>query len=226
MRPVLATQLCLGAVALVDASAVPIHQQVRRQEGPVPPDTIEACTYFYDSQPGDTCASIARDWGISELQFTIYNPSVKSDCSGLVVGSAYCVEENYGMGPPPPKPTSSTSATSATSRTTTTSTSPTPTGPTPVQSGITTQCKTRSSLPYSDTDWMQVSNTTECKTAIPVPILSTNIIPSPCKTCEFLRCRLGVMDGSVVGKRPLKCCASYSWNPSVGSSESRRSGRV
>ncbi|KAL8903159.1 MAG: hypothetical protein Q9207_004108 [Kuettlingeria erythrocarpa] len=149
MRSILATLLCLGAVAYVQASAVPVHRQVRRQEGPVPPDTIEACIHIYDSQPGDTCASIARDWGISELQFTTYNPSAKSDCSGLIVGSAYSVEGNYGNGPPPPKPTSSTSVTS--SQTTTTSTSPTATGPTPVQRGITTQCQQYYKIQDGDT---------------------------------------------------------------------------
>ncbi|KAL8833430.1 MAG: hypothetical protein Q9170_004273 [Blastenia crenularia] len=127
--------LCLGATALAKATAVPGHQNARRQSGPVPPDTIKDCTYFYDSQPGDTCESISDNWGIALLQFKTYNPSVKSDCSGLVIGNAYCVEENYGNGPAPPETTSST-----TSKTTSTSISPAPTGPTPVQSGITTQC--------------------------------------------------------------------------------------
>ena len=126
----------LAATTWVQANAVPGHQNVRRQSGPVPPDTIKDCTYFYDSQPGDTCASIADNWGITQVQFKTYNPSIKSDCSGLIIGDAYCVEENYGNGPAPPETTSST-----TSKTTSTTTTPTPTGPTPVQSGITTQCK-------------------------------------------------------------------------------------
>ncbi|KAI4193919.1 MAG: hypothetical protein LQ350_008079 [Teloschistes chrysophthalmus] len=131
-------QLCvsLGVIALAYASAVPGHQQVRRQSGPVPPDTIKDCTYFYDSQPGDTCVSIVGDWGLSQEQFKTYNPSVKSDCSGLVIGTAYCVEENYGNGPAPPETTATTS-----SKTTATTTSATPTGPSPVQSGINAQCK-------------------------------------------------------------------------------------
>ncbi|KAL8758634.1 MAG: hypothetical protein Q9184_003869 [Pyrenodesmia sp. 2 TL-2023] len=141
MRSINALYLCLSAVALVQANAVLAYQKVRRQDGPVPPDTIADCTYFYDSQPGDTCANIADNWGISLLQFTRYNPSVKSDCSGLVFGVAYCVEENYGNGPVPPPPATTTSSTSATSKTTTAATSPAPTGPTPVQSGITSQCQ-------------------------------------------------------------------------------------
>ncbi|KAL9599870.1 MAG: hypothetical protein Q9219_003564 [cf. Caloplaca sp. 3 TL-2023] len=131
--------LSLGATLLAQASAVPGHQNARRQSGPVPPDTVKDCTYFYDSQPGDTCASIADTWGITQIQFKTYNPSVKSDCSSLVIGTAYCVEENYGNGPVPPETTSSTSKT--TSKTSSTATSPAPTGPSPVQSGITTECK-------------------------------------------------------------------------------------
>ena len=134
--------LFLGAATICHASAVPGHQQIRRQDGPVPPDTVKDCTYFYDSQPGDTCASIARDWGITLQQFLTYNPSVKPDCSGLSAGNAYCVEENYGNDPVAPSTTSSTPPTTSTPTTTT----PTPTGPSPVQSGINAQCTTPSIL--------------------------------------------------------------------------------
>ncbi|KAL8996011.1 MAG: hypothetical protein Q9169_004392, partial [Polycauliona sp. 2 TL-2023] len=112
---------------------------VRRQSGPVSPDTISDCTYFYDSQPGDTCASIASEWGISLEDFVTYNPSVKPDCSGIVTGNSYCVEQNYGDGPSPSPSTSSIATT--TPETGITTTSPVSTGPTPVQSGINPQCK-------------------------------------------------------------------------------------
>ncbi|KAI4184895.1 MAG: hypothetical protein L6R41_004448 [Letrouitia leprolyta] len=148
MHPFIAFILCIGAATFVHSTTIPGHQHDRRQNGPVPPDTIKDCTYFYDSQPGDTCDSIASDWGLDPLQFITYNPSVKSDCTGLVTGNAYCVEENYGQGPKPPETTSSTSTTS---KTTGTSTSPAPTGPSPVQSGITTQCKQYYKVQSGDT---------------------------------------------------------------------------
>ncbi|KAL8707967.1 MAG: hypothetical protein Q9220_007110 [cf. Caloplaca sp. 1 TL-2023] len=135
-----------GAVALAYVNSVPGHQQVRRQSGPIPPDTIEDCTYFYESQPGDTCASIAVGWGLTLEQFKTYNPSVKSDCSGLVIGNAYCVEENYGNGPADPETTSTT-----TSKTTSATIAATPTGPTPVQSGISSQCKNFYKIQDGDT---------------------------------------------------------------------------
>lgn len=132
--------LFLGATTICHTSAVPGHQQFRRQDGPVPPDTVKDCTYFYDSQPRDTCASIASDWGITLQQFLTYNPSVKPDCSGLRAGNAYCVEENYGNGPVAPSTKSSTPPITSALTTTT----PTSTRPSPVQSGINAQCTTLS----------------------------------------------------------------------------------
>lgn len=108
MHSFLSFALCLGAARLVRPSIVAEHQNARRQDGPVPPDTVKDCTYFYDSQPGDTCASIADNWGITSAQFKTYNPSVKADCSGLIIGDAYCVEENYGNGPAPETTSSTT----------------------------------------------------------------------------------------------------------------------
>lgn len=112
----------------------------RRQNGPVPPDTIKDCTYFYDSQPGDTCASISNDWGITQEQFITYNPSVKFDCSGIVTGNAYCVEENFGNGPAPPA-TTTPPPTTTILETSQTSSSTEAAGPSPTQTGIITSCE-------------------------------------------------------------------------------------
>ncbi|KAL8913520.1 MAG: hypothetical protein Q9171_001708 [Xanthocarpia ochracea] len=147
MLLVSALALYFGAAAFTHASAVPGHRHVRRQDGPVSPDTIKDCTYFYDSQPGDTCASIASDWGITVQQFQTYNPSIKSDCSGLVTGNAYCVEENYGMGPVAPTSSSSTASTTSNPPTTT----QTSTGPSPVQSGISPECQIYYKVESGDT---------------------------------------------------------------------------
>jgi LysM repeat protein len=117
-------------LALLHTTWVSAARIQRRQDGPVPSGTIKDCTYFVDANAGDTCASIASDWGITNAQFLNYNPSVKSDCSGLVVGDSYCVEENYGKGP------ESTSATPTTSPTTTASSVPSPT-----QSNLVSNCQ-------------------------------------------------------------------------------------
>lgn len=133
----------LTLVVAADASAINGHRSLRRRDGPVAPDTIKDCTYFYNAKSGDTCASIANDWGITAQQFLAYNPSVKSDCSGLIIGNSYCIEENFGHGPARPSTTSTTipptSASLPTSiRTATTSTASA--GPRPTQASITSQC--------------------------------------------------------------------------------------
>lgn len=116
-------------------AAVTGLRDLKRQTGPIPPGTLSGCTYFYTSVTGDTCASIASSWWITLQQFITYNPSVKSDCSGLIVGDSYCVEENYGKGPAststPPAAATTTAATSTVTRAA---------GPSPTQTGITSQC--------------------------------------------------------------------------------------
>jgi len=132
--PLIVRMLFHSFAALLFASdvyAIPRAHRIRRQDGPIPSGTISDCTYFIDAASGDSCASIAAAWGITTAQFIIYNPSVKSNCSGLIIGDSYCVEENYGKGP------ASTSA----SMLTTGPVSTTTLGPTPEQSGIASSCK-------------------------------------------------------------------------------------
>ncbi|OCL13420.1 carbohydrate-binding module family 50 protein [Glonium stellatum] len=109
------------------------RHQFRRQDGPIPSGTISDCTYFVNATTGDTCASIAVAWGITTAQFITYNPSVKSDCSGLIIGDSYCVEENYGLGP--------TSTHTSTPLPSTSIITITTSGPSPEQSGIASNCK-------------------------------------------------------------------------------------
>jgi len=121
-----------------DVYAIPRAHRIRRQDGPTPSGTISDCTYFVDAASGDTCASVAAAWGITTAQFIMYNPSVKSNCSGLMIGDSYCVEEDYGKGPASTSTSASTSTTGPISTTTL--------GPTPEQSGIASNCRGMSYL--------------------------------------------------------------------------------
>lgn len=92
------------------------------------------CTYSVTAAAGDTCESIATDWGITDAQFYSYNPQVGANCaSGIVVGDDYCVEWDNGALP-------TTSSSSYTFKTTSTFTSSTASGPTPEQTGIIPTC--------------------------------------------------------------------------------------
>ncbi|GAP93034.1 hypothetical protein SAMD00023353_10200160 [Rosellinia necatrix] len=88
------------------------------------------CTFSVPASSGDTCASLATYWGITEVQFKAYNPGV--DCSSnLTEDTEYCIEWDGGQ--PPPTSTTTTTTTHATTTTT-------PGGPSPIQSGVAADC--------------------------------------------------------------------------------------
>lgn len=92
-------------------------------------EPIEGCTFLWPANEGDTCASMAAEWGITLAQFIEYNPSVGANCANQVVpGTEYCLEVNNGQ------PTATATPTTTTEPTTTPK-------PSPTQDGITEQCK-------------------------------------------------------------------------------------
>ncbi|KAK6502102.1 hypothetical protein TWF481_009911 [Arthrobotrys musiformis] len=93
--------------------------------GPADPSTVKTCTFWViaeESSKAD-CHAFAADLGVSWPDFSSWNPSVGGDCAGMVVGNAYCIENNFGV------PTTSTTTTT-TARTATTSSGPAAPGPT------------------------------------------------------------------------------------------------
>ncbi|KAH6877966.1 hypothetical protein BKA58DRAFT_398058 [Alternaria rosae] len=69
------------------------------------PDTVADCTWWQVAAETDTCASISEYWGLTDAQFTTYNPSLADGCK-ITPGNSYCVESNFGL--PPPSSTTST----------------------------------------------------------------------------------------------------------------------
>ncbi|KAI0413503.1 carbohydrate-binding module family 50 protein [Xylaria grammica] len=94
-----------------------------------PGDTIQDCTNWAVAMSSDTCESIADDNFISLSDLYIYNPSLSASSCPLIVGDSYCVEENFGV-PPPPPTSSTTSSTTGNGIST----------PSPVQTGIASNC--------------------------------------------------------------------------------------
>ncbi|KAK6358806.1 hypothetical protein TWF730_008125 [Orbilia blumenaviensis] len=117
--------------------------------GPADPSTVKTCTFWIiadDSSKAD-CHTFAADLGVPWEQFSSWNPSVGDDCAGMVVGNAYCIEDNYGV------PTT-TSTTTTTTQTTTTSSGPVAPGPT--QDGQDPNC----------ISWEYVAPDEDCRTVI------------------------------------------------------------
>lgn len=99
---------------------------------PVQDGIVKNCDEFYFVQSGDTCASISSKKGITLAQFMSWNPAAKSDCSGLWANTYACVSI---IGHTPP-------STSTKPITTTTKTGNGVSTPTPIQTGMVTNCKT------------------------------------------------------------------------------------
>ncbi|KAH7626009.1 LysM domain-containing protein [Sordaria sp. MPI-SDFR-AT-0083] len=84
---------------------------------------VKNCDLFYKVKSGDTCATIAAAKGVTVAQLTTWNPYVKSDCSLLWVDYNICISI-VGHTPTPVKPGNGIQT------------------PTPIQSGMTTSCRT------------------------------------------------------------------------------------
>ncbi|RSL59367.1 hypothetical protein CEP54_007320 [Fusarium duplospermum] len=87
-----------GLLAAGVTASKPRGRWFRRQDGPTDPGIPSDCTYWETAFDEDyDCAYFMDSWGLEREQFIEYNPSVKSDCSGIQVGHSYCVEVNFGF---------------------------------------------------------------------------------------------------------------------------------
>lgn len=53
---------------------------------------IQGCAKWYTIISGDGCSSVEQKFGLSATQFFALNPEVKTDCTNLGLGEAYCVK--------------------------------------------------------------------------------------------------------------------------------------
>ncbi|KAF2795233.1 carbohydrate-binding module family 50 protein [Melanomma pulvis-pyrius CBS 109.77] len=99
---------------------------------PTQPGMINSCNKFYKTVKDDSCAVIAKNFGISVLQFTTWNSGVGSDCTGMWADTYFCVGI-LGFTPTP-------SATTKPPAATTTSAGNGITTPLPTQPGMVGNC--------------------------------------------------------------------------------------
>ncbi|KAH0580623.1 hypothetical protein H2248_002112 [Termitomyces sp. 'cryptogamus'] len=59
------------------------------------PNATTACSQYYTVQSGDGCSSIAAAFGLTSDQLSALNPGLKTDCTNLILGEAYCVFPTY-----------------------------------------------------------------------------------------------------------------------------------
>ncbi|KAJ5131410.1 uncharacterized protein N7515_007449 [Penicillium bovifimosum] len=92
---------------------------------PTQPNMTKDCTKFHKVVDGDNCATISKEYGISQADFLTWNPDVGADCKNLWLDNYVCVGSTptSTSGTPPP-----------------TSTSPGVVTPTPTQPNMTKGC--------------------------------------------------------------------------------------
>lgn len=61
---------------------------------------VNNCNRFHFTQSGEGCQEIADQYSVSIGQFYTWNPSVRTDCSGLWANVYVCVGI-IGFSPPP-----------------------------------------------------------------------------------------------------------------------------
>ncbi|KAL7817794.1 carbohydrate-binding module family 50 protein [Trichoderma gracile] len=108
--------------------------------GAAAPGTTSDCSGWVQSSSALTCEIIEQKYGMTEVQFVSWNPSVNMLGSGcnLISGLYYCVQVDFvtiSASHSTPPPTSTTSRS-----TTTTSVGNGITTPTPIQAGMVTNC--------------------------------------------------------------------------------------
>ncbi|KAI7885667.1 hypothetical protein K492DRAFT_157004 [Lichtheimia hyalospora FSU 10163] len=69
-----------------------------------------SCAQYYTVSSGDTCESIAKDYGLSTSEFIDLNSQINSGCGNLHINKKYCVEKGSGSSDSSSKDSSSGSS--------------------------------------------------------------------------------------------------------------------
>ncbi|KAK6500776.1 hypothetical protein TWF506_003539 [Arthrobotrys conoides] len=106
--------------------------------GPTESGTSQACYEWHKVVSGDYCGLLESSYGISLDDLIDWNPTLKRDCSNLLLGKAYCVSGGFIETTTPSSTTTSKSTTTSTRPPTTTSSVPTTTSTRPSTTTTTT----------------------------------------------------------------------------------------
>ncbi|KAF3210312.1 hypothetical protein TWF679_006807 [Orbilia oligospora] len=171
--------------------------------GPADPSTVKTCTFWIiaeESSKAD-CHGFAADLGVSWQDFSSWNPSVGNDCAGMIVGNAYCIEDNNGV---------PTTTTTTTTRATTTSSGPVAPGPT--QDGQDPNC----------ISWEYVAAGENCRTVLakrPGVTLADLYKWNPAigSDCSGLWAQTWANDGcsAIASQAGIPIAKLYEWNPAL-----------
>ncbi|QGI60004.1 hypothetical protein CEK26_003983 [Fusarium fujikuroi] len=87
-------------VALESATAVPGPRKEEPPPNPRAADEVQNCTSWFAAKTGWSCEDLLLTKHLDIEDFYSMNPSVKGDCSGMAIGTYYCVSTNADRSPP------------------------------------------------------------------------------------------------------------------------------
>ncbi|RAH71405.1 LysM peptidoglycan-binding domain-containing protein [Aspergillus aculeatinus CBS 121060] len=120
--------VCIGATGTVTTATATSSGTGIVTPAPIQTGMTATCDAFHLVVAGDTCSVIASDAGIALTDFYAWNPAVGSSCADLDVGDYVCIGIEGGT----------TTATATTTSATTTGNGVTT--PTPIQTGMVSDC--------------------------------------------------------------------------------------
>ncbi|OJJ95699.1 carbohydrate-binding module family 50 protein [Aspergillus aculeatus ATCC 16872] len=120
--------VCIGATGIVTSATATSSGTGIVTPAPIQTGMTATCDAFHLVVTGDTCSVIASDAGIALTDFYAWNPAVSSSCADLDVGDYVCV----GI--------EGDTATATATTTTATTTGNGVTTPTPIQTGMVSDC--------------------------------------------------------------------------------------
>ncbi|KAF3172087.1 hypothetical protein TWF788_009530 [Orbilia oligospora] len=179
--------------------------------GPADPSTVKTCTFWIiaeESSKAD-CHGFAADLGVSWQDFSSWNPSVGNDCAGMIVGNAYCIEDNNGV---------PTTTTTTTTRATTTSSGPVAPGPT--QDGQDPNCiswerDASGSLQMEPSDRKRLQRPlgTNLGNGINTPTPTQAGMVGNCNKFYFVKANDGC--SAIASQAGIPIAKLYEWNPAL-----------
>jgi hypothetical protein len=120
--------VCVSIVGHAPSTSSAVPTSTKPSNGistpsPTQPSIVDNCDAFYFVPRDEGCAAVASKNGITVAQFTAWNPSAGSSCAGLWADAYACVSI-IGHTPTPVQPGNGVQT------------------PSPIQSGMVTNCKT------------------------------------------------------------------------------------
>ncbi|KAJ5547103.1 hypothetical protein N7494_004688 [Penicillium frequentans] len=217
----LGTYVCVDTIGSI-ANATATSTSSISTPSPIQTGITSSCDEFYLVVSGDECAAIASKYNITVAEFYSWNPAVGSSCANLDVGDYVCVAI----------PTSSVTTTTSGGIST----------PSPIQTGMPSNCDEFHLVVSGDTcsdvateyglslsqfySWNPAVGS-DCSTLDLSDYVCVHIsitTPSPTQTgmvsnCDsFYLVQSGDSCGAIASAESISLASLYSWNPAVGTS--------